>query len=317
MLLFVDDVPEKHVRTEKALNECIKVTDRPSIGKPHVGNCEWAIVNADICHVYFPCHTSFKNDFLKAYLGWINAKDMSLQTRLDLLINDFCQTLATNYKLPKEELLRLWGGEKVEPFSTVAESSSTSSGGAGSVGVDDSEITEATVIAANKTILTAMCRKYNLKTSGKKEDLCERMLAHLRSGSSSSSSSSGAAKSTSKSNKVDPPVIRNLKESVVQITIGKNRWGNWEHAATGFVLQNKVVVGKQLDNGEIAPLTLEDIEKCKRDKIPYKQPEKMVSENVVESIKLEEEEEEEEELGMEEEVEMEEEVADDDDDEEK
>lgn len=242
---------------------------------------------------------------------------MSLQTRLDLLINDFCQTLATNYKLPKEELLRLWGGEKVEPFSTVAESSSTSSGGAGSVGVDDSEITEATVIAANKTILTAMCRKYNLKTSGKKEDLCERMLAHLRSGSSSSSSSSGAAKSTSKSNKVDPPVIRNLKESVVQITIGKNRWGNWEHAATGFVLQNKVVVGKQLDNGEIAPLTLEDIEKCKRDKIPYKQPEKMVSENVVESIKLEEEEEEEEELGMEEEVEMEEEVADDDDDEEK
>lgn len=247
---------------------------------------------------------------------------MSLQTRLDLLINDFCHTLATNYKLPKEELLRLWGGEKVEPFSTLSEPSSSSSG-VGNVGVDDSEITEATVIAANKTILTAMCRKYNLKTSGKKEDLCERMLTHLRSGSSASSSSittssggGGSSKSAGK-NKSDPPAIRNLKESVVQITIGKNRWGNWEHAATGFVLQNKVVVGKQLENGEIAPLTLEDIEKCKRDKIPYKQPEKMVSENVVENIKLDEEEEEEEDLGLEDEVEMEEEVVDDDDDEEK
>lgn len=111
-------------------------------------------------------------------------------------------------------------------------------------------------------------------------------------------------------------MIKSLKDSVVRYTVTKNRWGNYEHVATRFVFVDKIVVGKQLDSGDIAPLTLDDIERCKREKLSYKQPEKLVSDNTIDNIRLEEEDEEEEDL-LEEEVEMEDEAVDDDDEEER
>lgn len=171
-------------------------------------------------------------------------------------------------------------------------------------------------------MLTAMCRKLKLKTTGKKEELSDRLMSYLKSSPSSSSSvSSSKASSTSSSaskTKAEPPVIRNLKEAAVQYTVTKNRWGNYEHVATRFVFVNKIVVGKQLDNGEIAPLTLDDIERCKREKLSYKQPEKLVSDKdtAIENIKLDEEDEEEEEL-LEDEIEMEDEAAEEDDEDDK
>lgn len=116
---------------------------------------------------------------------------------------------------------------------------------------------------------------------------------------------------------MDPPVVQSLKKSVAEFVVTKNRWGNFEHAATKFVFVNRVVVGTQLDDGNIATLTPEDIERCKREKLAYKPPEKLVSDaSAVENIKLDEEDEEEDEE-VEDEIELEDEVAEEEDEEDK
>ena len=53
--------------------------------------------------------------------------------------------------------------------------------------------------------------------------------------------------------------------------ITKNKFGNYTHSATGLVFrsaQEKVIYGRQDDEGVIHPLTEEDLEVCKKFKFP-------------------------------------------------
>ena len=174
-------------------------------------------------------------------------------------------------------------------------------------------------------MLSAMCKKCKLKSTGRKEELSTLLLNFLRNGgtpstaSASTSSSASAKTKGSKSTVPEPAVLKALKATAEEIKIAKNRYGNWEHASTGFVFVNRIVVGKQMDNGEISTLSVDDIERCKRDKIPFKQPEKLVSDkdsSMVDSLKVEDEDEEEEDI-VEEEVDMEDELAEDDEEDDK
>lgn len=169
-------------------------------------------------------------------------------------------------------------------------------------------------------MLAAYCRSLKLKQSGRKDELTERLLTYLKSNQQatvSSSSSSTKSSSSKKAEKQDPPVIQSLKKSVAEFVVVKNRWGNFEHSATRFVFVNRIVVGTQTDNGDIATLTPDDIERCKREKLSYKAPEKLVSDAAaVENIKLDEEDEEEEEE-LEDEIDLEDEVAEEEDEDDK
>ena len=64
------------------------------------------------------------------------------------------------------------------------------------------------------------------------------------------------------------------KEHSTSIEIRHNQHGNFEHADTGLVISevSKKVVGTQLANGDIAPLTDDDIDKCKQYKLEYQLP---------------------------------------------
>ena len=56
-----------------------------------------------------------------------------------------------------------------------------------------------------------------------------------------------------------------IEERKSTTTLYQNSFGNWEHHATGFVWDqvSKSIIGKQLGNGMIAPLSEHDINLCK------------------------------------------------------
>lgn len=70
---------------------------------------------------------------------------------------------------------------------------------------------------------------------------------------------------------------REISESTdMKYKISKNKFGNYTHVQTGLVFksaQEKIVCGRQDDDGSIHPLTEEDIETCKKLKFPFVQNE--------------------------------------------
>jgi hypothetical protein len=98
---------------------------------------------------------------------------------------------------------------------------------------------------------------------------------------------------TSSSTKEEPSVIRNIKASVSEISIRKNKYGNFEHMQTGLVFNtDKMVYGKQ-DESDVLQLTPEDIELCKKYKFNYKLPENLNVSKNLDDIKIDDVEEEE------------------------
>lgn len=212
---------------------------------------------------------------------------MSLNNKLDNLIKEFCKNLSITYDLPEEDLYGIWKGEKVnkEKKATKIEVKDEEKN-------PDTEITKEKIMVATKDMLAAMCKKKGLKMSGKKEELVSRLLDSL---SSSSSSSSLSAKPSSSKTKDDSPVVKAAKASIGELAIRRNKHGNFEHMQTGLVFNTeKQVYGKQLDSGEVKPLTSEDIETCKKYKFLFKLPENLNVNKSLDDIKVDEIEEEEE-----------------------
>lgn len=237
----------------------------------------------------------------------------TFQNKFDLIIKDFCKEIASVYSLDENELFSLWNkGSSSSPVTKKDSSSSSSS----SIKTDiskpsvpekveedpDLEITKEKILVANKDVLAAMCKKKGLKMSGKKDELVQRLIESLSS-SSSSSSSSSVSKPSSSSKKEEPSVIKSVKSTVSDIAIRKNKYGNFEHMQTGLVFgTDKKVYGRQVE-GEVVPLTTEDIETCKRYKFVCKLPENLNVNKSLDDIKIDDVEQEEDELDDEELVE--------------
>jgi len=213
---------------------------------------------------------------------------MSLNNKLDNLIKEFCKNLSITYDLSEEDLYGIWKGEKVNKEKKAAKIEVKDE-----EKNPDTEITKEKIMVATKDMLAAMCKKKGLKMSGKKEELVSRLLDSLSS--SSSSSSSLSAKPSSSKTKDDSPVVKAAKASIGELAIRRNKHGNFEHMQTGLVFNTeKQVYGKQLDSGEVKPLTSEDIETCKKYKFLFKLPENLNVNKSLDDIKVDEIEEEEE-----------------------
>ena len=83
--------------------------------------------------------------------------------------------------------------------------------------------------------------------------------------------------------KTVPAVITKVKEANVDgntTNIRKNKWNNYEEKNTGFVFNpsTEEVVGRQMADGTIATLTLNDIELCKANGFAYQIPERFKDE---------------------------------------
>lgn len=241
----------------------------------------------------------------------------SFQSKFDNLVKDFCKEVSSTYGLNDQELFSIWKGEKVNTIKKFLSSKSDSesktetksdpkskteskpeqvSKPANESSNDpDLDITRDKIMLANKDMLAAMCKKKGLKMSGKKEELVQRLIDSLSSSSSSSSSQPSHLSITAKSSKgEESSVIKSIKSTVSDIAIRRNKYGNFEHMQTGLVFNtDKLVYGRQVE-GEVIPLTVEDIESCKKYKFAYKLPENLNVNKSLDDIKIDEVEEEEE-----------------------
>ena len=155
-----------------------------------------------------------------------------------------------------------------------------------------------------KVELQAKCKELGHRVTGNKSELCDRIL-------------SGAAKSNdtgkNKSKKTKP---KSKQEENLRVC--KSKYGNYTYDALVIDKGTRMVVGIELDDGTIGPLTKAGIEKCHRYKLKFAIP--LNLDATEEKSNSEEEEEleciEENEMEIEEEEEEEEEEDDDDDDEE-
>lgn len=228
-------------------------------------------------------------------------------------IREYCKVISQKYNLDEEEIYAIWSGKaastssKPSPVSLSAalpvDKKSTPvvfSASATGTSEDDFDLSPQGLNKATKPILVTICKARNLKTTGTKDELKNRILEALGLVESSTANSVKESKKESKEkpdkvvekvkkppakksspskrspvNKEDVPV-RKLVEAP-KISVSRNKWGNYEHADSHLVFnpQTQKVFGKQQEDGSVTTLTAEDIEECKRWKFNWELPENL------------------------------------------
>lgn len=178
----------------------------------------------------------FKNKLFE-----FTTKEMITQQAID----DFISDLSCEYNINSSELKNLWLKKtEMKRVSNIPH---------------ELEITIENVTTATKTTLSAMCKYYKLKLSGKKSDLVERLLNYKKS-----------------MDVRDKLRIAAFQDQDLQV-ISRNKFGNYEDKDTHFIfdVSTKNVIGKQEENGSISILSKEDIFVCKEKRFSYVLPDNL------------------------------------------
>jgi len=142
----------------------------------------------------------------------------------------------------------------------------------------------------SKKELECLCKAKGHKTTGIKQDLIDRLTSTSSTTSTSTSKSKSKSPPTSKSKTTetlkDPKIITSIQSSIQAVKIKKNSFGNFEHSETGFIFnkESQEVIGKQNQDGQVIPLTDNDIELCNKFKFKYVVPETINSVNNLNDI---------------------------------
>lgn len=186
---------------------------------------------------------------------------MSLETTvINALVkvrDQFIKRVAERYGHPVEELESLWeNGVKSKKKVSIKD-----------LGPNVSP----ELIKMSKPELVELCKAKNLRYSGTKAVLIER----LTNGDSAPKKVSKAPKKESKASK--SKVVKKLIAQVPSIEVRRNAHGNHEHAETGLVFDRKTkkVIGTQNSDGSINTLTEDDIDTCNRFKFEYVLPDNL------------------------------------------
>ncbi|MDC0230933.1 SAP domain-containing protein [Aureispira] len=203
--------------------------------------------------------------------------DKLISTMSDAINNSidlFVQQIMNKYSIPsgeKTNILSLWKGSKSSPQS-------------------EEKLSSEIILKSSVSGLKALCRKYSLKVTGKKEILIQRLVDFMNNGcesvsGSGSKSKSGSKKKSSKKN-VESKIQTAIKEKIPVIQIRRNQFGNYEHKETGFVFSkiDKNVIGKQNDSGVLDELTEDDIELCNKYKFKYVIPSNLNKKSIKDTI---------------------------------
>jgi hypothetical protein len=216
---------------------------------------------------------------------------MSFSDKLKLAIEDsvkeFFKTLSKKYELDENELVSLWNGKESSVVEKKKSPKKTESPKLETQKEDkkEPEITKEKIMTATRDMLAAMCKAKGLKMSGKKDELVQRLLESL----GNSDKKEVVKKTPPKSSKKEEPVVlKTVKEKSGHLEIRKNKFGNFEHVETGLVFNgDKMVYGRQMEDGGVSELLPEDIEACKKYKFPYKLPENLSVNKSLDDVKVE------------------------------
>ena len=173
---------------------------------------------------------------------------MEILTAIDTTVDAFILRIIKHFRLKESDkpvLKKLWESKKEVKKEVKKESKKESKK------VDLSKLTK-----ASKAELVAECKKHKLKSGGKKSVLLDRLRDYA--------------------DKKSKNIIKKITTTTpCVIQIRKNKFDNFEHFETGLVFNKKEqkVVGMQEKNGDIRPLTTQDIELCNKYKFSYELPE--------------------------------------------
>lgn len=195
---------------------------------------------------------------------------------LESAINNYCKEIATQYNLNFQELLNIWHGSS--PNQKEIETLFNP--------------TPEQLVTYNKAQLVALCKDRNLKVSGKKSDLINRLAGN----GNEEKKSVSKKKKTPNSEQSD--VIKKLNEKREPIQIIRNDFGKYEHLDTKLVFdrESQLVIGVQKADGTVGSLTESDIENCNKFKFNYELPENLNVGSSLKNIRVEEIDDDEEEL---------------------
>ena len=166
-----------------------------------------------------------------------------------------------NLQCSKQELLDLWNNK---PICNIQANN-----------FDDKKI-----LKASKQELIAECKKRKLKVSGTKADLIQRLTGKEIK-----------PRKKTPTKKKNNTIISKIQTCQSQtIKIRKNKFGNYEHADTKFILDKDTqkVIGTQNDDGSIQELTPSNIDLCNKYKFSYEisqlDDQKINSDNEIEEL---------------------------------
>lgn len=210
----------------------------------------------------------------------------AISAHVDKIVLSFIDKIvSSNPTVSKDALVLLWNNNSTGTVVAVK-------GGGGDEASPSSELTK-----LSKTELVELCKAKNLKHTGTKPELVQRLV--------------NFEKEKTHQPQITPKLVH---KAVPPIALHRNKFGNFEHPDTNFVFNEKTekVYGRQNADGTVSPLTVDDINLCNKFKFSYDVPLNLQDNTNTTTdkalLELEEEEEEEElEVEVEEEEEEEEE----------
>lgn len=217
----------------------------------------------------------------------------ALSKALSVAVDDFASKLADSFDLDKEKILEVWNASADEvlqvksakavkaPRGKAVQKKENSSDEA-----DNSKEKKASVPTCSYKFVKGAKAGQNC-TSKTVDDtpFCKKHMGSdsKESAPKKSASEIGGVKKPRQSKDDDEkPVIKALRNSKSERanTITKNKWGHYHHKETGLVCerdennsQKVFAVGRCDDNGNIIPLSADDVEKAKQYGLAFKIPE--------------------------------------------
>lgn len=133
------------------------------------------------------------------------------------------------------------------------------------------------IYESNVNTLRSFCRQYNLKSSGKKQQLINRLLNREEDTEIEEISLPKKVKKKPNKIKTTPKVLEQLQSKSNIRRLYRNEYGNMWDPETKFIFDigSKSVKGVQIDNGDTRTLCPEDIEECKRYNFKYILPDNL------------------------------------------
>lgn len=205
----------------------------------------------------------------------------AISAHVDKTVLSFIDKIVfSNPTVSKDALVLLWNNNTAGTVTAVG---------------DEAPPNELTKLS--KTELVELCKTKNLKHTGTKPELIQRLV--------------NFEKEKTHQPQITPKLVH---KAVPPIALHRNKFGNFEHTDTNFVFNEKTekVYGRQNADGTVSPLAVDDINLCNKFKFSYDIPLNLQDNTNTTTdkalLELEEEEEEEElEVEVEEEDEEEEE----------
>jgi len=199
----------------------------------------------------------------------------SLFEAIETIVNNYIEKVADVHGLNTTELKNLWcetvdgsTKQKTAPIfkkpEVTREKSPETCDGASNM----SKMT--------KNELVDLCKAKGYKVTGTKAELIDR-LTSCPQPTKNGKEIVVIEKSCKKFGSSEPSVISKLTSEIPTVRINKNVFGNYEHAETSLLFDDKTkkVIGKQNDDGTIANLTRDDMDICNKYKFCYVIPDNL------------------------------------------